>query len=151
MLDSGLAELYGVTTAALNQQVKRNRSRFPEDFAFRLAGQEYKALMSQIVISKSGRGGRRKLPWAFTEHGVAMLSSVLRSERAVQVNIAIIRTFVRLRETISGEEELLSRLDVMESKLTQHDSHFRIVFDAIRRLMQPPSDSPKRRIGFRVE
>ena len=97
MLDSDLAELYGVTTAALNQAVKRNIGRFPEDFAFQLAEDEFTSLISQIVTSKTGRGGRRKLPWAFTEHGILMLSSVLRSERAVQVNIQIMRTFTRMR------------------------------------------------------
>jgi hypothetical protein len=151
MLDSDLADLYGVSTAALNQQVKRNRSRFPKDFAFRLTPEEFDGLMSQIVISKPRRGGRRKLPWVFSEHGVAMLSSVLRSERAVQVNIAIMRTFVRLREMLSGHKELLIRLDSIERNLTQHDKHFKVVFDAIRKLMEPPSGPLKRRIGFHVE
>lgn len=151
MLDSDLAELYEVTTAALNQQVKRNPSRFPEDFAFRLTAREHVALISQIVISKPGRGGRRKLPWAFTEHGVAMLSSVLRSERAVQVNIAIMRTFVKLRDTISGDKKLRAQLDAIEHKLTTQDEQFKIVFDAIRGLMKPASDIPKRRIGFRAD
>jgi hypothetical protein len=103
------------------------------------------------VISKTGRGGRRKLPWVFTEHGVAMLSSVLRSERAVQVNVAIMRTFVRLREMLSGHKELLIRLDTIERNLTQHDKHFKVVFDAIRKLTEPPSGPLKPRIGFQVE
>ena len=105
MVDSHLAELYGETTARLNQQVGRNFDRFPQDFAFQLTREEFDALMLQFATSKAGRGGRRKLPWVFTEHGILMLSSVLRSERAVQVNIAIMRAFVRLRATLATHEE----------------------------------------------
>jgi hypothetical protein len=110
LLDSDLAHLYGVTTMALNQAVKRNAERFPLDFAFRLTQQEFKALISQSVISKPGRGGRRNLPWVFTEHGVAMLSSVLRSSQAARVNVEIMRAFVRLRRLLATPGELVEQL-----------------------------------------
>jgi hypothetical protein len=110
MLDFDLARLYGVTTARLNEQVARNRGRFPEDFSYQLAQQEFMSLMSQNATSKPGRGGRRKLPWAFTEHGVAMLSSVLRSPTAVRVNIEIMRTFIRLRRLMATPGELVEQL-----------------------------------------
>jgi phage regulator Rha-like protein len=161
MLDSDLAELYGVETKVLNQAVKRNIERFPEDFMFRLNTKEAEALRchfgtlkegdslrSQNVTLKTGRGQHRKyLPHAFTEQGVAMLSSVLRSERAVQVNIAIMRAFVKLRELLAGHKELARKLEEMEQK---YDAQFKIVFDAIRELMKPPS-GPQRRIGFHQE
>lgn len=143
MLDSDLAELYGVTTAALNQQVKRNMRRFPEDFAFRLNKEEFDALISQTVTSKSGRGGRRKPPWAFTEHGVAMLSSVLHSDRAADVNVAIMRTFIRLRQVLGANEELAR-------KVAQHDEEIGILFEHIQGLLEPPELPGKRRIGFQV-
>lgn len=144
MLDSDLAELYGVETRALVQAVKRNRDRFPEDFMFQLTREEFDNLRSQPVISSPGRGGRRYPPHAFTEQGVAMLSSVLRSARAVKVNIEIMRTFVRLRQMLASHAELARRLDDLEGK---YDEQFKAVFDAIRALMTPPE--PKRRpIGF---
>lgn len=143
MLDADLAELYGVLTKVLNQAVKRNRNRFPPDFMFRPTRQEAQILKSQIVIS-SWWGGRRYLPLAFTEQGVAMLSSVLRSEPAVQVHIAIMRAFVKLREMLTSHSDLARKLDEMERK---YDGQFRIVFDAIRELMAPPVRS-SRRIGF---
>jgi hypothetical protein len=152
MLDADLAELYGVGTKVLNQAVKRNIERFPKDFMFKLTQKEADslrdywdstALRSQIVTS-NGRGGRRYLPLAFTEQGVAMLSSVLRSPRAVQVNIAIMRAFVKLREILATHQELARRFDEMESK---YDKQFRVVFDAIRQLMTP-FEKPRRRIGF---
>ena len=144
MLDSHLAELYGVATKVLLQAVKRNSNRFPLDFMFQLKYQEVAALRSQFVTSITSKGGRRYLPYAFTENGVAMLSSVLNSQRAVQVNIQIMRTFTRLREIISANKDLSRRLDELEKK---YDNQFRIVFDAIRELMTPPE--PKhRRIGF---
>ena len=123
MLDSDLAELYGVTTAALNQQVKRNMRRFPEDCAFQLTAEEFSVLMSQTVTSKRGRGGRRKPPRVFTEQGVAMLSSVLRSDRAAEVNLAIMRTFVRLRRMLATNEELARRVE-------QHDQEISILVRA---------------------
>ena len=144
MLDADLAELYGVPTYRLNEAIKRNSARFPDDFMFRLTADEYISLISQIAISKPGRGGRRKMPYAFTEQGVAMLSSVLNSERAIQVNIAIMRAFVRMRRMLVGHEELARKVDTLEKK---YDSQLRGVFDAIRALMEPPKTS-RRRIGF---
>jgi hypothetical protein len=143
LLDSELAELYEVETKALVQAVKRNRTRFPSDFMFQLTQQELTILRSQTVTS-SQWGGRRALPYAFTEQGVAMLSSVLRSDRAVQVNIAIMRAFVRLREMLLSNADLARRLDALEQK---YDAQFRVVFDAIRQLMTPPEPGA-RRIGF---
>lgn len=146
MLDSDLAELYGVQTFRLNEQVKRNRIRFPHDFMFQLTREEAKSLTSQFARSKRGKGGRRTLPYAFTEQGVAMLSSVLRSGRAVQVNIAIMRAFVKLRGILASHADLARKLHEMEKR---YDSQFKIVFDAIRELMKPPS-KPPRQIGFQV-
>jgi hypothetical protein len=148
MLDSDLAELYGVPTKVFNQAVKRNRDRFPADFMFRLSTQEYEALRSQFVTLNSGRGRHRKyLPFAFTEQGVAMLSSVLRSKRAVHVNIEIMRTFVRLRQMLAAHKDLAVKLQTLEKK---YDAQFRVVFDAIRQLMTAP-EPRKRKIGFLVK
>jgi len=145
MLDADLAELYGVTTGALNQAIKRNAERFPEDFIIQLSREEADSLRSQTVILKTKRGHHRKfLPYAFTEQGVAMLSGVLTSPRAVQVNIAIMRTFVRMRRMLVSHEELARKVEALEKK---YDSQFRGVFDAIRALMEPPK-TPRRRIGF---
>ena len=147
MLDSDLAELYGVTTAALNQAVKRNIGRFPGDFAFHLAEDEFASLISRIVTSKTGRGGRRKLPWAFTEHGILMLSSVLRSERAVQANIQIMRTFTRMRQMLASNKGLMQKILFMEKK---YDEQFKKVFQAIYQLMIE-EEKPKRQIGFKTK
>ncbi|MGH8692131.1 MAG: ORF6N domain-containing protein [Burkholderiales bacterium] len=147
MLDEDLAQLYGVSTKVLVQAVRRNPARFPPDFIFSLTKQETAILRSQIVTSRSSLrnwGGRRTAPYAFTEQGVAMLSSVLRSERAVQANVEIMRAFVRLRGLALQNAELARRLDALESK---YDRQFKVVFDAIRELMAPLSP-PKRRIGF---
>jgi hypothetical protein len=144
MLDSDLAELYLVETKALNRAVKRNRERFPKDFMFRLTPAEVNALRCQFGTSKGQRGGRRYLPCAFTEQGVAMLSSALSSPRAIQVNIVIMRAFVKLRGVMASHEELGRRIDDLEKRC---DVKFRSVFDAIRQLMTPPVP-PKRRIGF---
>jgi len=149
MLDSDLAELYGVKTKVLLQSVKRNINRFPSDFMFQLSKEEFDNLRSQIVTSKS-RGGRRYLPYAFTEQGVAMLSSVLRSERAIQVNIAIMRAFVRLRQIFSTHKELAYKLAELERKIEKHDEEIKAIFEAIRRLMMSPQ-KPKRKIGFKVK
>ena len=149
MVDSHLAELYGETTARLNQRVRRNLDRFPQDFAFQLTREEFDALMLRIATSKAGRGGRRKRPWVFTEHGILMLSSVLRSERAVQVNIAMMRAFVRLRATLATHEELARKLEAFESKLRTHDVQIDAIFGAIRKLMAPSRGEKERRIGFR--
>lgn len=157
MLDSDLAEIYGVTTKRLNEQVRRNIDRFPEDFMFQLTLGEADRLRSQIAtsndpstfqfgISKTKRGGRRYLPNVFTEQGVAMLSSVLRSERAVQANIAIMRAFVQLRRMLLSNEELNRKPLELEKK---YDANFKVVFDALRQLMTPPV-APRRRIGFKT-
>jgi hypothetical protein len=157
MLDRDLAYLYGVTTKVLNQAVKRHKDRFPEDFMFQLTMEEAKiwwtevrgsALRSQIVTLKRGQHIKYR-PHAFTEHGILMLSSVLNSERAIQVNIEIMRTFVRLRRLLASHSELARKLDALEKK---YDAQFKIVFDAIRQLMAPPEpEPPKKRIGFLVE
>jgi hypothetical protein len=143
MLSTDLAELYEVAPRVLVQAVMRNRERFPSDFMFQLTRAEHENLKSQFVTSSWG-GARRATPYAFTEQGVAMLSSVLRSPRAVQVNIAIMRAFVKLREILASHSELARRLDEMESR---YDEQFRVVFDAIRDLMTPPN-TPRRQIGF---
>ncbi len=147
MLDSDLAELYEVATKVLVQAVKRNVKRFPSDFMFQLNNQEVAGLRSQIVTSKIGRGGRRYPPYAFTEQGVAMLSTVLNSERAIEVNIHIMRAFVKLREMIASNKDLAKKLDELEKK---YDAQFKVVFDAIRQLMTPP-EIKKKKIGFRRE
>ena len=145
MLDSELAALYEVPVKALNQAVKRNLDRFPEDFMFQLSQEEAISLRSQSVTSKAGRGGRRTEPYAFTEQGVAMLSSVLHSPRAVHVNIEIMRAFVRLRQMLQQNTELARKLAALERK---YDGQFKMVFEAIRDLMTPaPKEKP--RIGFR--
>jgi hypothetical protein len=149
MLDADLAGLYGVTVGRLNEAVKRNRDRFPADFMFQLADSEFANLKSQIAISSYGWGGRRHPPYAFTEQGVAMLSSVLKSKRAVQVNIAIMRAFVKLREMLSAHTEFRQKLAELERKLEGHDGQIRSLFDAIRQLMAPPHPKPKK-IGFRA-
>ena len=143
MLAADLAALYGVETRALVQAVKRNLARFPADFMFRLTLAETTALTSQVVMSKT-RGGRRSRPYAFTEQGVAMLSSVLRSPRAVEVNVEIMRAFVRVREMVAGRADLVRRLDSMKRR---YDKQFRVVFDAIRALIGEEA-KPRRRIGF---
>ena len=149
ILDSDLAKLYGVATRALVQAVKRNIRRFPADFMFQLTREEDETLRSQTVISKKGRGGRRYSPYAFSEQGVAMLSSVLNSDRAIDVNIAIMRAFVRLRELLGTNKDLARKLEDLERKLGQHDQKFQIAFEAIRQLMAPPPETPaKRRFGF---
>ena len=145
MLDSDLAALYQVETRVLVQAVKRNVDRFPSDFMLQLAKDEADSLRSQIVISNEGRGGRRYLPYAFTEQGVAMLSSVLNSKRAIAVNIAIMRTFVKLRQILATHKELAERLVALEKTC---DQHFTIVFDILKQLTEPPPSPPKRPIGF---
>jgi phage regulator Rha-like protein len=143
ILSIDLAELYGVEPRVLVQAVKRNIKRFPDDFMFQLTNQEFANLKSQFVTSSWG-GLRRSMPYAFTEQGVAMLSSVLNSERAVQVNIAIMRAFVKLREMIASHKDLAKQLNALEKK---YDAQFKVVFDAIRELMTPPG-KPRRRIGY---
>jgi hypothetical protein len=146
LFDFDLAELYGVETRTLVQAVKRNAERFPSDFFFQLKPEEVAALRSQSVISNVGRGGVRHRPYAFTEQGVAMLSSVLRSSRAVQVNIAIMRAFVQLRQMISSHADLARKLAALERR---YDDQFKVVFEAIRALMAEDEEpAPERRIGF---
>ena len=147
MLSSHLSELYGVEHRVLMQAVKRNIERFPDDFMFQLDNNEFKFLKSQIVISNRGRGGVRHNPYAFTEQGVAMLSSVLRSPRAIEVNIQIMRAFVKLREMLISHEELARKLKVMEKK---YDKQFAIVFKAIAQLMKPGGKESKGKMGFQV-
>ena len=142
MLDRDLAVLYGVETFNLNKAVKRNIDRFPEDFMFQLTSEEFKNLIFQFGISSWG--GTRKLPYAFTENGVAMLSSVLNSERAITVNIQIMRTFTKLRELLATHKDLARKIEDMEKK---YDHQFRVIFDAIKQLIEPPV-TPKRKVGF---
>ena len=145
MLDAELAKLYRVTVKRLNEQVKRNPKRFPPDFMFQMTKQEFESLRSHFATLKLGRGRHRKyLPYVFTEQGVAMLSSVLNSERAIEVNVQIMRVFVKLREMITSNKELARKLEVLEKK---YDAQFKVVFDAIRHLMEPPQKTRKR-IGF---
>jgi hypothetical protein len=156
MLDSHLAELYGVSTFRLNEAVKRNRKRFPSDFMFQLDKTEANCLTSQIAISNSGRGGRRTLPYVFTEQGIAMLSSVLRSERAVQVNIMIMRTFVKLREIMATHIDLARKIDALEQRYGKHDQHIQTIFKIIKQLLEPPLEPTQREpdkppIGFRKD
>jgi len=148
MLDRDLAELYGARTMVLNQAVKRNISRFPQDFMFQLSKEEMENWISQIVISNREKMGIRRKPHVFTEQGVAMLSSVLNSERAVQVNIAIMRAFVKLRQILSINKELVHKLAELERNIRKHDADIQTIFEAIRRLSAPPSIKPKPQIGF---
>lgn len=148
MLDADLAALYGTNTRSLVQAVKRNLHRFPEDFLFRLTEEEFARLRSQSVISnKTGRGGRRTLPYAFTEHGTVMLASVLNTPTAIQTSVAVVRAFVRLRMILASHAELVRRLNTLEKK---NDAQFKAVFDAIRQLMIPVTNK-KRPIGFRKD
>lgn len=144
ILDADLAALYGVETRRLNEQVKRNMNRFPEDFAFQLSLEEVDKLKSQFAISSSGWGGRRKLPYAFTEHGAIMAAGVLNTPKAIEVSVYVVRAFVRIREYLTTHEELARKLSFLEKK---YDARFKVVFDALRRPMTPP-EKPRRRIGF---
>jgi len=153
LFDADLALLYGVSVGRLNESVKRNRHRFPDDFMFQLSEAEFQSLKAQVgnlksqfAISSFAWGGRRHPPYAFTGQGVAMLSSVLRSKRAVEVNIEIMRTFVRLHQLLATNAELARKLEALEEK---YDAQFKVVFDAIRQLMKPP-EPKKRKIGFIV-
>ena len=148
MIDFDLADLYGVPTKRLKEQVRRNLRRFPDDFMFQLTKHEAESLRSQIATSKMGRGGRRYLPFAFTEQGVAMLSTVLNSEQAIEVNITIMRVFVRLRQMLEANEELHRKFAAVIKKLSTHDKYFKIVFDELRKLTEKPVSS-RRQIGFK--
>lgn len=155
MLDSDLAELYGVETRVLNQAIKRNAERFPEDFMFQLNETEWEFLISQIVTSKNtsnkdGRGGRRKLPFVFTEHGVLMLSSVLNSPQAIQVNIQIVRIFTRLRKLLSEHTELKLEIADIKKHLHNHDKNIELVFSYLDKLIDK-ENQPRKRIGFKPD
>lgn len=151
MLDSDLAAIYRVRTMRLNEQFKRNRKRFPSDFAFQFTAEEFAALISQIAISKKGRGGRRKLPWVFTEHGAIMLASVLNSGRAVEMSVFVVRAFVRMREMLMSNRRLAAKLNELEKRVTGHDEVIGELFAAIREMLNPDSAAPKREIGFHVK
>jgi len=158
MLDSDLAAIYKVSTRQLNQQLKRNRSRFPDDFAFQLSTEEFRNLKSQIAtsslmsqsVTSSGHGGRRKLPWAFTEHGALMLASVLNSEVAVQASVRVVRAFVKLREMVAANVQLAAKLEELERRLDSHDEAIVGLFATLKRLLEPPEPPKRREIGFHV-
>jgi hypothetical protein len=150
LMDADLANLYGVPTKVLNQAVRRNKDRFPDDFIFQLSKREDDSLRSQSVTSK-GRGGRRYFPYAFTEQGVAMLSTVLNSPRAIQVNIEIMRVFVRLRRMIASYNELDQRINELDQNFQGHEEKIQAIFEIISRLIEPPPDTSRRQIGFKPE
>jgi hypothetical protein len=149
ILDTDIADLYGVPVKVLNQQVKRNRERFPADFVFRLTSKENEVLRSQSVTSKQGRGGRRYAPYAFTEHGAIMAATVLNSERAVQMSVFVVRAFVRLREMLATNRKLAGKIDELENRLDTHDSTIQDLIEAIKELMKP-EDPPRKSIGFQI-
>ncbi len=151
MLDSDLAKIYGVSTMRLNEQFKRNHGRFPDDFAFQLTSEEFAGLISQIAISKKGRGGRRKLPRVFTEHGALMLASVLNSPIAVEASVRVVRAFVGMREQLTATKELAGKLADLEKQVGGHDAAINNLFEAIRQLVEPPLPENRRQIGFLQE
>ena len=153
ILDADLAELYGVSTGRFNEQVRRNRDRFPSDFMFQLTNQEVERLRSQIAISIGemrllGRGGRRYLPHAFTEHGAIMAATILNTPRAIEVSVFVVRAFVRLREMVAANKELSKKLDELERRVSHHDEAITGIVKAIRELATPPEPKARRRIGF---
>lgn len=158
MLDFDLAGIYGVATKRLNEQLKRNRERFPQDFAFQLTTQEFRNLKSQFAtsslrsqsVTSSPHGGKRKLPWVFTEHGAIMLASVLNSEIAVQASVRVVRAFVRLREMVAANTQLAAKLEELERRLDSHDTAIVDLFAALKRLLEPAGAQKKREIGFHV-
>ena len=147
ILDKDLAGLYGVPVKRLNEQVKRNRERFPADFMFQVSAEELESLRSQNAASKTSRGGRRYAPYAFTEHGAIMAATVLNSERAVEMSVFVVRAFVRLREMVATNEKLASKIDELEQRLDTHDASIQDLLEAIRQLMIP-EPATGRRIGF---
>jgi hypothetical protein len=149
ILDTDLAELYGVPVKQLNQQTKRNKERFPADFMFQLTSAEHAPLRSQTVTSKPGRGGRRYLPYAFTEHGAIMAATVLNSERAVEMSLFVVRAFVRLRDMLANNHELAAKIDELERRLDTHDASIQDLIEAIKELMAPDPPSG-RKIGFQL-
>jgi phage regulator Rha-like protein len=149
ILDSDLAELYGVTVKRLNQQVNRNQERFPADFMFQLTSTEDKALRLQIATSKKGRGGRRYLPYAFTEHGAIMAATVLNSHRAVEMSVFVVRAFVRMREMLAKNRQLAAKINELDRRLETHDTTIQDIIEAIKELMVPEGPS-KRNLGFQL-
>jgi len=149
ILDSDLAELYGVPVRQLNQQVKRNKDRFPMDFMFQLTAKEDEALRSQIVISKKGRGGRRYTPYAFSEHGAIMAATVLSSKRAIEMSVFVVRAFVRMREMLAKNRQLAAKINQLDRRLETHDTTIQDIIEAIKELMVPEGPS-KRKIGFQL-
>ena len=149
ILDSDLAELYGVTVKRLNQQANRNQERFPADFMFQLTSTEDKALRLQIATSKKGRGGRRYLPYAFTEHGAIMAATVLNSPRAVEMSVFVVRAFVRMREMLAKNRQLAAKINELDRRLETHDTTIQDIIEAIKELMVPEGPS-KRKIGFQL-
>lgn len=150
MLDSDLAAVYGVSAKRLNEQVRRNPDRFPPSFGFQLAEPEWDRLRSQIATSK-GRGGKRYLPWVFTEHGALQLASVLKSQIAVQASIRVVEVFIAMREQLAAHKELAGKLAELESRIEGHDSAIQNLFDAIRQLIEPPLPEHRKQIGFMRE
>jgi hypothetical protein len=148
ILDSDLAKLYGVATFRFNEAVKRNRPRFPDDFLFQLTKEEVEGLTSQSAMSKSGSGGRRTLPWAFTEHGALQASNVLNSPRAVAMSVYVIRAFIRLREVLEENQVMAKRMADVEKTLVTHDAALRDIYQRIKPLLLPPPDPPRKKIGF---
>ncbi len=161
ILDSDLARMYGISTGQFNQALKRNIERFPEDFAFQLSAEEAKVLISQTVISKprlaqggrvEHRGGRRKLPWVFTEHGAVMAANILRGEHAVRMSVFVVRAFVRMREQITANEAILARLSEIDDKLLEQDDDLRDLYEKLLMLLDPPAGpEDKRKLGFHLE
>jgi cell division protein FtsB len=152
MLDSDLARIYAVTTGQLNQALKRNSDRFPADFAFQLAREEFAALLSQSVISKTGRGGRQTVPWVFTEHGAIMLASVLNSAIAIRASVRVVRAFVYLRDQLAANLELAKKFAELERRMDKQDKSIVTLFEAIRQLLEPATPvQPNREIGFHIK
>jgi len=151
MLDSDLARIYGVSTMRLNEQFKRNQNRFPTGFAFQLTRQELACLISQIAISKKGRGGRQKMPWVFTEHGAIMPACVLRSPVAVEASVRVVNAFVYLREQIAGSRELAAKFSELETRVNKHDEAIATLFEAMREMLEPSSTATPREIGFHIK
>lgn len=149
MLDSDLADLYGVQTFRLNEQVKRNIDRFPEDFMFQLTEEEWDSLTSQIAISKKGRGGRRTLPYVFTEHGVLMLSSVLNSHQAIQVNIQIMRIYTKIREMLVAHKDVFLRVEQVEKQMIKQDQKIEVLFDYLSKFIEK-EDKPRQKVGYEI-
>ncbi len=148
ILDADLARLYDVPTKRFNQAFKRNHTRFPDDFAFQLIAEEVEHLRSQIVTSSLGHGGRRYLPWAFTEHGALLAANILRSDRAVEMSVFVVRAFVKQRESLAANANILKRLAEIDKTLIEHDSALQILWKRLQPLLAPPPDPSRRRIGF---